>query len=79
MEVTDGSMRGVLIKDKRYDGYCIELIQYIATELKFQYEFELVPDGFHGTLNKETKTWNGLIGQLLNHVGKPYCVYRNSA
>lgn len=78
MEVTDGSMRGILINQKRYEGYCIDLIEQIASDLRFEYEFELVPDGMHGTYNKDTKTWNGLIRRLLDRVSKTFCVCRNS-
>ncbi|XP_011152744.1 glutamate receptor ionotropic, kainate 2 [Harpegnathos saltator] len=66
MEVTDGSTRGIMIDQKRYEGYCIDLIEEIAQHLKFQYKFELVPDGQYGNFNPKTKTWNGLIRRLLD-------------
>lgn len=68
MEVTDSATRGILIEQTRYEGFCIDLIEEIAKLLNFKYEFELVPDGNYGTLNKETKQWNGLIRRLLDHV-----------
>ncbi|XP_026301854.1 glutamate receptor ionotropic, kainate 2 isoform X2 [Apis mellifera] len=67
MEVTDSATRGILIEQTRYEGFCIDLIEEIAKLLNFKYEFELVPDGNYGTLNKETKQWNGLIRRLLDH------------
>ncbi|XP_043794556.1 glutamate receptor ionotropic, kainate 2-like isoform X4 [Apis laboriosa] len=67
MEVTDSATRGILIEQKRYEGFCVDLIEEIAKLLNFKYEFELVPDGNYGTLNKETKQWNGLIRRLLDH------------
>ncbi|XP_071571021.1 glutamate receptor ionotropic, kainate 2 isoform X3 [Temnothorax nylanderi] len=68
IEVTDGSSRGVLIGSKRYEGYCIDLIEKIAERiLEFKYEFELVPDGLHGSYDEKTKTWNGLIKRLLDY------------
>ncbi|XP_014473269.1 PREDICTED: glutamate receptor ionotropic, kainate 2-like [Dinoponera quadriceps] len=66
MEVNDGSARGVLIDQKRYEGYCIDLIEHIANHLKFQYKFELVPDGQYGSYNAKTKSWDGLIRRLLD-------------
>lgn len=66
----------VSIGEKRFEGYCIDLIYKIASYLGFKYEFELVPDKQHGTYNEETKTWNGLIKRVLDHVSKPLFVCR---
>ncbi|XP_003706416.2 glutamate receptor ionotropic, kainate 2 isoform X2 [Megachile rotundata] len=66
MEVTDSATRGILIEQKRYEGFCIDLIEEISKLLKFKYEFELVPDGNYGSYVKETKQWNGLIRRLLD-------------
>lgn len=60
------------IDQKRYEGYCIDLIEEIALILGFKYEFEIVPDGQHGTYNEKTKTWNGLIKRLLDYVSKTF-------
>lgn len=74
MEVADNSMRGVQIGQKHYEGYCIELMEAIATQLQlkynfeFKYEFELVPDGKHGNYDAKSKSWNGLMKRLLDHV-----------
>nr|QHN69187.1 ionotropic receptor 5 [Sirex nitobei] len=67
MEVTDGSSRGVLIDNKRYEGFSVDLIAEIANILRFKYEFELVPDGRYGSYNHETKSWDGLVKRLLDH------------
>ncbi|XP_011879931.1 PREDICTED: glutamate receptor ionotropic, kainate 2-like [Vollenhovia emeryi] len=66
IEVTDGTTRGVLIEESRYEGYCIDLIEEVAAYLGFKPKFELVPDGQHGSYNSQTKTWNGLIKRLLD-------------
>ncbi|XP_018315810.1 glutamate receptor ionotropic, kainate 2-like [Mycetomoellerius zeteki] len=67
MEVTDGSTRGELIDQKRYEGYCIDLINYIAQFLRFKgVEFQLITDGY-GSYDSQTKTWNGLIRSILDH------------
>ncbi|KMR04997.1 glutamate ionotropic kainate 2 [Lasius niger] len=65
IEVTDGSTRGVLIDQKRYEGYCIDLIELIAKHLGFKYTFELIP-GPYGSYDPKTKSWNGLIRRLLD-------------
>lgn len=74
IEVTDGSARGVPIDQKRYEGYCIDLIEEIAKFIGFKYDFEIVPDGQHGTYIEKTKTWNGLIKRLLDRVSKIFYV-----
>ncbi|XP_046669491.1 glutamate receptor ionotropic, kainate 2-like isoform X1 [Homalodisca vitripennis] len=48
----------------RYEGYSMDLIDSIAKELGFKYEFQLVEDKQYGTLDKKTKQWNGLIREL---------------
>lgn len=76
-EVTDGSLRGHMINGKYYEGYCIDLIEAIATELGFKYEYELMT-GPTGSYNPKTKSWNGLIKRLLDHVCKTFCIRKNS-
>lgn len=44
------------------------MIDNIANYLKFKYEFELVPDTKYGSYDPQLKTWDGLIGRLLNRV-----------
>lgn len=52
----------------RFEGYSIDLIDGISKILGFKYVFELVPDNAHGSYNKETKKWNGLVKYLLDRV-----------
>ncbi|XP_012061140.1 PREDICTED: glutamate receptor ionotropic, kainate 2-like [Atta cephalotes] len=67
MEVIDGSTRGVLIGQKRYEGYCIDLINLIANFLRFKgIVFQLVTDG-PSSYDPQTRTWNGLIRSILDH------------
>nr|XP_037875292.1 glutamate receptor ionotropic, kainate 2 [Bombyx mori] len=50
----------------RYEGYSKDLIHEILKEsLKLNYEIEIVPGNGYGSYNKDTKSWDGLIGQLL--------------
>ncbi|XP_066999458.1 glutamate receptor ionotropic, kainate 2 isoform X3 [Anabrus simplex] len=55
-----------LFGNDRYEGFSLDLIDEIARELKFKYEFRLVPDQKHGTQDQKTGEWNGLMGELLN-------------
>ncbi|XP_011060752.1 PREDICTED: glutamate receptor ionotropic, kainate 2-like [Acromyrmex echinatior] len=68
MEVTDGSTRGELIDWKRYEGFCIDLINHIAKHLRFKgVVFQLVNDRY-GFYDSQTKTWHrGLIKSILNN------------
>lgn len=49
----------------RFEGYSLDLIDGIANILKFQYRLEPVHDNAHGSFNRKTKKWNGLIKELL--------------
>ncbi|XP_029168161.1 glutamate receptor ionotropic, kainate 2-like [Nylanderia fulva] len=65
MEVPEGITRGVLIGNKRYEGYCIDLIDYIAQRLQFKFNYQVI-DGPQGSYDPKTKSWNGLIKRLLD-------------
>ncbi|CAH1971639.1 unnamed protein product [Acanthoscelides obtectus] len=47
---------------KKYNGYCIDLIEKIATELKFDYEINAVD---HFGVMDENGKWNGLVKELM--------------
>ncbi|CAG9826299.1 unnamed protein product [Diabrotica balteata] len=50
----------------QFEGYAVDLIHEISRVLGFNYTIRLVPDGRHGSLNRETKEWDGLIRELLD-------------
>lgn len=50
----------------------MDLIDAIAKLLNFKYIFELAPDGKYGSYNKVTKTWDGLVKQLLDGVSSRF-------
>lgn len=58
----------ILEGNQQFEGYSMDLIDYIAKNLTFSYIFELVPDNAYGSYNPKTKEWNGLIRQLLERV-----------
>ena len=46
-------------------GYCIDLIRTLSTQLDFDYELYLVPDGLYGDIDSK-QNWNGLMGEIVN-------------
>ncbi|CAH2047171.1 unnamed protein product, partial [Iphiclides podalirius] len=55
-----------LTGNDRYEGYSKDLIHEILAEtLHLNYEIVIVPGNLYGSYNKDTKTWDGLIGYLL--------------
>ena len=74
MEVKDPSSgeNQVTIKDKKYEGYCIDLMHKIGELLKFKYTFELVEDKQYGSYDPAKKSWNGLIQRILDRVSIYY-------
>ncbi|XP_001968234.3 glutamate receptor ionotropic, kainate 3 [Drosophila erecta] len=50
-----------------YQGYAVDLIDAIARYVGFEYEFVPVADQQYGKLDKETKQWNGIIGEIINN------------
>ncbi|OQR70578.1 glutamate-like [Tropilaelaps mercedesae] len=49
-------------------GYCMDLLQFLATKLNFTYDLYLVEDGQYGNLDFNSegrRIWTGLIGDLV--------------
>ena len=54
-----------------FEGFIPDLIDALASSMRFSYEFSLVKDGRYGMCrveNNET-TCNGLIGEVVRKVG----------
>lgn len=68
MEVKDASSgeNQVIIGNKRYEGYCVDLMFKIGQLLKFKHTFELVKDNNYGSYDPVKKTWNGLVKRILD-------------
>lgn len=55
-------------------GYAVDLVEAIMQKIKekekieFQYEFYRAPGNEYGDLIKGSKKWNGIIGELMDHV-----------
>ncbi|XP_064084297.1 glutamate [NMDA] receptor subunit 1-like isoform X2 [Macrobrachium nipponense] len=50
-------------------GYCIDMLNELATRINFTFELALSPDGEFGSLQMKPsgkKEWTGLIGELVN-------------
>ncbi|XP_017773925.1 PREDICTED: glutamate receptor ionotropic, kainate 2-like [Nicrophorus vespilloides] len=56
----------VLMGNDRYEGFSMDLIASIAKELNFTFRFELTEDHKYGNYDPKTKSWNGLIKDLLD-------------
>lgn len=56
------------VGNDRFEGYSMDLIDEISKLLGFKYEFYIVADNAYGGYNKDTKKWNGLVKELLDHV-----------
>ena len=57
----------------RFEGFAVDLIQEVATMLKFDYEIYLVHDGNFGS-KRSDGSWNGMIGELLQGVSQMHII-----
>lgn len=57
-----------LTGNARYEGFCIDLLKRISGQVGFQYTIRLVPDHMYGVYDPETKTWNGIVRELMERV-----------
>lgn len=57
-----------LTGNARYEGFCIDLLKRISSQIGFQYSIRLVPDHMYGVYDPETKSWNGIVRELMERV-----------
>ncbi len=55
-----------LLGNSQFRGYCVDLMDKIATLCNFTYKLKLVEDGFHGAY--VNGKWNGMVGELIDKV-----------
>ena len=48
------------------EGYCIDLIEHLASRIGFSYEIYIVPDGKYGS--RQSGEWNGMVNQVVTGV-----------
>ncbi|XP_075215419.1 glutamate receptor ionotropic, kainate 2 [Lycorma delicatula] len=54
-----------LTGNARFEGFCIDLLKWIATQVGFHYSIRLVPDHMYGVYDPQTKEWNGIVRELM--------------
>lgn len=57
-----------LTGNARFEGFCIDLLKWIASQVGFQYAIRLVPDHMYGVYDPKTKEWNGIVRELMEKV-----------
>lgn len=65
-----------LTGNARFEGFCIDLLKWIAGQVGFQYVIKLVPDHMYGVYDPETKEWNGIVRELMEKVRRETCKSR---
>uniref|UniRef100_A0A0K0DSZ2 Ionotropic glutamate receptor C-terminal domain-containing protein n=1 Tax=Strongyloides stercoralis TaxID=6248 RepID=A0A0K0DSZ2_STRER len=51
--------------NKNLEGYCVDLLNLIQDDLKFNYTLYLVEDGLFGNVD-ENGIWNGVVGDIVS-------------
>ncbi|KMQ95198.1 glutamate ionotropic kainate 2-like protein [Lasius niger] len=54
-----------LTGNARFEGFCIDLLNWIARRVGFQYAIKMVPDHMYGVYDTQTKEWNGIVRELM--------------
>ncbi|KAF5282430.1 hypothetical protein FQA39_LY17545 [Lamprigera yunnana] len=54
----------------KYEGYVADLIEKVAQELKFTYEFYITPEGVNGNYDENSQTWSGIMGDVISGVAQ---------
>ena len=51
-----------------YTGFCIDLLNRLQQDMKFQYTIEVVPKNIYGSWDSFSQKWNGMIRYLVERV-----------
>lgn len=54
--------------NKRFFGFCVDILDRVAHNVGFDYILDLVPDRKYGAKDPVSGEWNGMVAQLMNHV-----------
>lgn len=54
------------VGNDRYQGFSKDLMDAIASRLKFKYTLVLVKDNSYGNIDKVTEKWNGMVREILD-------------
>ncbi|XP_071951854.1 glutamate receptor 4-like isoform X2 [Antedon mediterranea] len=49
--------------NEQFEGYCADLLTYLANKIHFKYRIKIVADQQYGSNN--TGTWNGMVGEVM--------------
>ncbi|XP_052132388.1 glutamate receptor ionotropic, kainate 2 [Frankliniella occidentalis] len=55
-----------LTGNARFEGFCIDLLKWIAHQVGFHYAIRLVPDHMYGVYDPASKQWNGIVRELVD-------------
>lgn len=47
--------------NERYEGFCIDLLKGIASQIGFQYTIRLVPDNMYGVYDSKYHTYSNIL------------------
>ena len=57
-----------LTGNRRFHGFCVDVLERISSEVGFDYLLDLVPDRKYGARDPVTGQWNGMVRELMQHV-----------
>lgn len=57
------------VGNHRFDGYAVELVDFLSQTLEFNYTLILQEDGSYGSMNKLTGEFNGMMREIMDDVG----------
>lgn len=58
----------ILQGNARYEGFSMDLIKELAEKVNFTFEFRVLPGNDRGSYDAKTKSWSGLLKEVLDRV-----------